>query len=76
MSEPLQLVVLLVIEELQRGDFLVWPFADPTLIAYGRTREEAIFYVQPDSANPELRRIAPVPPPTVYYDSSTAAPTR
>ncbi|HVH98956.1 MAG TPA: AAA family ATPase [Enhygromyxa sp.] len=42
MSEPLQLVVLLVIEELQRGDFLVWPFADPTLIAYGRTRGEAI----------------------------------
>jgi ATP-dependent Clp protease ATP-binding subunit ClpC len=42
MSEPLQLVVLLVIEELQRGDFLVWPFADPTLIAYGRTRDEAI----------------------------------
>src|SRR5690606_14605857 len=42
MSEPLQLVVLLVIEELQRGDFLVWPFADPRLIAYGRTRDEAI----------------------------------
>jgi ATP-dependent Clp protease ATP-binding subunit ClpC len=42
MSEPLQLVVLLVIEELQRGDFLVWPFADPTLIAHGRTRDEAI----------------------------------
>ncbi|MFO7564770.1 MAG: AAA family ATPase [Enhygromyxa sp.] len=42
MSEPLQLVVLLVIEELQRGDFLVWPFANPSLIAYGSTREEAL----------------------------------
>lgn len=42
MADPLQLVVLLVIEELQRGDFLVWPFADPSLVAYGRTRDEAI----------------------------------
>ncbi len=42
MSDPLQLVVLLVIEELQRGDFLAWPFAAPHLIAYGRTRDEAI----------------------------------
>ncbi|HLT39775.1 MAG TPA: hypothetical protein VK034_26010, partial [Enhygromyxa sp.] len=42
MSDPLQLIVLLVIEELQRGDFLAWPFADPTLVAYGQTREEAI----------------------------------
>ncbi|PRP92194.1 ATP-dependent Clp protease ATP-binding subunit ClpC [Enhygromyxa salina] len=42
MSEPLQLVVLLVIEELQSGDFLAWPFAEPDKVAHGRTREEAI----------------------------------
>ena len=42
MPEPLQIVVLLVIEELSRGDFLVWPFANPELIAYGQTRQEAL----------------------------------
>jgi len=42
MSDPLQLVVLLVIQELHCGDFLAWPFADPDLVAYGRTRAEAI----------------------------------
>jgi ATP-dependent Clp protease ATP-binding subunit ClpC len=42
MSEPLQLVVLLVVEELPSGDVLAWPFADPDMVAYGRNRDEAI----------------------------------
>ena len=32
MPEPLQLVVLLVIEELPSGDVLAWPFADPDMV--------------------------------------------
>jgi ATP-dependent Clp protease ATP-binding subunit ClpC len=42
MPEPLQLVVLLVIEELPSGDVLAWPFADPDMVAHGRNRDEAI----------------------------------
>ena len=42
MADPLHVVVLLVLEELERGDYLVWPFADPTLVAHGQTREEAL----------------------------------
>jgi ATP-dependent Clp protease ATP-binding subunit ClpC len=42
MPEPLQLVVLLVIEELPNQDVLAWPFADPDMVAHGRNRDEAI----------------------------------
>jgi ATP-dependent Clp protease ATP-binding subunit ClpC len=42
MSEPLQLVVLMVIEELPSGDVLAWPFAEPDKVAHGRSREEAL----------------------------------
>jgi ATP-dependent Clp protease ATP-binding subunit ClpC len=42
MPEPLQLVVLLVIEELPSGDVLAWPFADPEMVAHGRNRDEAL----------------------------------
>jgi ATP-dependent Clp protease ATP-binding subunit ClpC len=42
MSESLNLVVLLVIEELPSGDVLAWPFADPDMVAHGRSRDEAL----------------------------------
>ncbi|KIG14869.1 ClpB protein [Enhygromyxa salina] len=42
MSKPLQLVVLLVVEELPSGDFLAWPFAEPDKVAHASTREEVL----------------------------------
>ena len=42
MSDPLQLVVLTVVEELPSGDVLAWPFAEPDKVAHGRSREEAL----------------------------------
>ncbi|MCA9700831.1 MAG: AAA family ATPase, partial [Myxococcales bacterium] len=42
MRDPLQLEVLLIIEELASGDFLAWPFAGPEFSAHGHSRESVL----------------------------------
>ena len=42
MTERLELSILVVIEELASGDFLAWPFARPSYVAIGRSRDSVL----------------------------------